>query len=197
MERNIFVTSARVPPLRWRRAFPGAAILPILPADVQAGSIVWLHNILPAQLPEERRPSGVRFVVMHDEPSDEQGMVALSQGASGYCNAHATPELLHTIASVVRNNGLWIGETLLNRLINRVNAQSPIAGEHAGHPALHGLSEREREVALCVARGESNKEIARQLDLAERTIKAHLTGVFEKLGVRDRLQLALFLNTPQ
>lgn len=60
---------------------------------------------------------------------------------------------------------------------------------------LAALTQREREVALCVARGESNKEIARKLDLAERTIKAHLTGIFEKLGVRDRLRLALLLNT--
>lgn len=197
MERNIFVTSARVPPQRWRRAFPGAAILPILPADVPAGSIVWLHNLSPAQLPDGRRPPEVHLVVMQDEPSDEKGIAALSQGASGYCNAHATPELLHTIASVVRSGGLWIGESLLNRLINRVNIQSPRSGSHAEHPALDSLSDREREVALCVARGDSNKEIARQLDLAERTIKAHLTGVFEKLGVRDRLQLALLLNAPQ
>jgi DNA-binding NarL/FixJ family response regulator len=71
-----------------------------------------------------------------------------------------------------------------------------MAGRHEMHPALQMLSERERAVALCVARGESNKEITRDLNIAERTIKSHLTAIFEKLGVRDRLQLAILLNTP-
>lgn len=194
MERNIFVTTSRVPPQRWRQAFPGAAIVTSLPGHVLPGTIVWLHNLSPAQLPPGRRPPGVHLVVMHNEPSDEKGIVALAQGASGYCNAYATPELLLTIESVVRNHGLWIGESILNRLISRVNAGSARPGQPADHPALQALSDREREVATCVARGESNKEIARQLDLAERTIKAYLTAVFEKLGVRDRLQLALLLN---
>lgn len=197
MEKNIFVTSSRVPPVRWREAFPGAEIVPILPATVREGAIVWLHNLMPAQLPGGKRPPNVRFIVMQDEPSDEDGLAALAQGASGYCNAHATPELLHTIESVVRHQGLWVGESLLNRLIGGISMRSPMAGKHQNHPILTALSEREREVALCVARGESNKEIARQLNLAERTIKAHLTSVFEKLNVRDRLQLALVLSTPE
>ena len=197
MEKNIFVTSSRVPPSRWHQAFPNAEILSILPANVPQGSIVWLHNVTPAQLPAGKRPPDVRFIVMQDEPSDEGGLAALSQGAAGYCNAHATPELLHTVESVVRNHGLWVGESLLNRLIGGINVRSPMAGKQPDHAVLATLSERERQVALFVARGENNKEIARQLNLAERTIKAHLSNVFEKLGVRDRLQLAILLSTPE
>jgi len=194
MGKNIFVTSSRVPPTRWREAFPDAEIVPILPADTAPGTVAWLHNFTPAQLPGGLRPAGVRFMVMYDQPSDDVGMQALSQGAAGYCNAHATPELLHAIESVISNQGLWVGESLLNRLIGGISVRSPMAGRQAEHPALDSLSERERAVAMCVAKGESNKEIARQLNLAERTIKAHLTSIFEKLGVRDRLQLALILS---
>jgi len=56
------------------------------------------------------------------------------------------------------------------------------------------LTVREIEVARAVARGDSNKEIARHLGITERTVKAHLSTLFEKLGVRDRLQLALAVN---
>ena len=196
MDKNLFVTSSRVPPSRWREAFPDAEIVPILPADVSAGTVAWLHNFTPAQLPGGVRPAGVRFVVMYDKPNDEEGLQALSQGAAGYCNAHATPELLHAIESVIRNQGLWVGESLLNRMIGGISSRSPMAGRHGEHPLLETLSDRERAVALCVANGDSNKEIARQLNLAERTIKAHLTCIFEKLGVRDRLQLALVLSNP-
>lgn len=196
MGKNVFVTSCRVPPARWRQAFPGAVVLSILPAEVEPGTVVWLHNMTPAQLPAGKRPPGVPLIVMQDEPNDEAGLLALAQGAVGYCNAHAAPELLHTIEAVVRNHGLWVGESLLTRLIGGIGVRFPMAGKQHVHPRLEILSEREREVALCVARGGHNKEIARQLNLAERTIKAHLTSIFEKLGVRDRLQLALLLSTP-
>ncbi len=192
LDKNYFVTTSKSPPTRWLIAFPSAKVLRAVPDSLPEGSIVWLHNIWPAT----ERQADVRYVVMHDEPSDEKGLEALSHGASGHCNAHATPELLQTIASVVRNNGLWVGESLLNRLVGGISARSSMTGRHEQHPALLKLSEREREVALCIARGDSNKEITRNLDIAERTIKAHLTSAFEKLGVRDRLQLAILLNRP-
>lgn len=56
------------------------------------------------------------------------------------------------------------------------------------------LSERELQAAKLVAGGASNKEIADQLAITERTVKAHLSAIFEKLGVRDRLQLSLRIN---
>jgi DNA-binding NarL/FixJ family response regulator len=192
MDNNIIVTTGKVHPTRWRIAFPQAEILSAMPANVPPDSIIWLHNLLPGT----ERPDGVRFVVMNDEPGDDKGLEALAQGASGYCNTHATPELLRTIESVIRSNGLWVGESLLNRLVGNISTRSPMTGRHEQHPALQALTEREREIALCIARGESNKEITQKLDVAERTIKAHLTSIFEKFGVRDRLQLAVLLNTP-
>ena len=191
MAQNFFVSTCKVHPVRWQMAFPQASILPSIPENMPTESVVWLHNMLPGS----NRPSGVRFVVMHDEPSDDRGLQALAQGASGYCHAHATPELFRTIESVIRSNGLWVGASLLNRLVGGMGVRSTMSGRHAQHPALQTLSERERAVALCVASGKSNKEITRDLDIAERTIKSHLTAVFDKLGVRDRLQLAILLNT--
>ena len=96
----------------------------------------------------------------------------------------------------MRSHGLWVGESLLNRLLGGISNRIGNANS-GGNELLAGLSPREREIALCVARGESNKEIARELNLAERTIKLHLTSIFEKLQVRDRLQLALRVNSPE
>lgn len=56
------------------------------------------------------------------------------------------------------------------------------------------LTRREQEVASAVANGSSNKEIARQLGITERTVKAHTGSVFQKLNARDRLHLALMVN---
>jgi DNA-binding NarL/FixJ family response regulator len=60
--------------------------------------------------------------------------------------------------------------------------------------AFATLTERQREVAMLVGKGASNKKIANQLDITDRTVKAHLGTIFEKLGVKDRLQLALYVT---
>ncbi|NJD34168.1 MAG: response regulator transcription factor [Betaproteobacteria bacterium] len=195
MATNIFVSRSKLPPARWREAFPTALIGNTLPERIPSDALVWLHNLSPADF-AGALPKGVHIIALHDEPSDENGLAALSTGAAGYANAHATPQLLHTIESVVRSDGLWVGEALLNRLLRTLAAvpAAPVVPPPESHPALVELSEREREVALKVVRGESNKEIARDLDIAERTVKAHLSAIFEKLGVRDRLQLALLLK---
>ena len=59
---------------------------------------------------------------------------------------------------------------------------------------LANLTRRECEIATLVGNGESNKQIARRLDITERTVKAHLTEVFRKLEVADRLKLALMVK---
>ena len=71
------------------------------------------------------------------------------------------------------------------------------AAASAPLPGLDTLSAREREVAEAVAEGLTNKQVAARLGITERTVKAHLATVFEKTGVRDRLQLALRLSRRQ
>ncbi|MBK7686047.1 MAG: helix-turn-helix transcriptional regulator [Rhodocyclaceae bacterium] len=56
------------------------------------------------------------------------------------------------------------------------------------------LTAREQQVACAVAGGASNKEVARTLNITERTIKAHVSAIFQKLGARDRLHLSLIMN---
>lgn len=120
---------------------------------------------------------------------------ALAAGAAGCCNSHAAPEVLQQVALVVANGGLWVGQSLLRRVVDNsarlIQRQTGAVGQEDWSGAL---SEREVQVARLVAEASSNKEIARQLAISERTVKAHLTSIFEKLGLRDRLQLSLRIN---
>jgi len=77
-----------------------------------------------------------------------------------------------------------------------INATKPVVynSSHNVEKALALLTGREKEVALEAAKGLSNKVIARGLSITERTVKAHISATLEKLGVKDRLQLALVLN---
>ena len=133
-------------------------------------------------------------VILADEPGDAIIAEACALGASGCCNTYAAPEVLRQVALVVENGGLWIGQSLLQRLVGstaRAFGERPEAKVDTWSALL---SERESQVAKLVAGGASNKEIAEQLSITERTVKAHLSAIFEKLGLRDRLQLSLRIN---
>ena len=174
---------------RWREAFPDA-VAALHVESPGSAEIVWLsdsHPRYPALL-GELRATGRTFVVLSLAPRQEAALTALAAGARGYCHALATPEMLRDVAAAVRHGGLWIGPELMSRLIRALPVLPAPSGREAERAAL---TERERETAQLVAQGLSNKEIARRLDITERTVKAHLSAIFAKLGLRDRLQLAL------
>ncbi len=141
------------------------------------------------------RSSGQPVVLLSDEPDEAQVLQALALGAAGCCNSRAAPAVLQQVAAVVGNGGVWVGQSLLRKLVGataRRLGQLPAQDENDDWAVL--LSGREVQVSRLVANGASNKEIADQLAITERTVKAHLTAIFEKLGVRDRLQLSLRVN---
>lgn len=196
MKRHIFVTTRPQPIPRWLQAFPDARVLREAESEVLAEvSVIWLHAAhecadVSATVRSLRAASPqVPVVVLSNMPDDEQGLAALAAGAAGYCSALTLPAVLRQVAGVVEHGGLWVGPTLMRRLM-----QGLARTDAANEPTLDSLSQRERQVAEAVARGSTNKEIARVMGVTERTIKAHLSAIFEKLGVRDRMQLALVVN---
>ena len=132
-------------------------------------------------------------MVMSATPSEAEAFQALNAGAAGYCHLEAAPEQLREIALVVGHGGLWMPPGLLQRLLALSVRTAPASTADAA-PALAELTAREREVAAQVALGASNSEIADALGITGRTVKAHLTAIFAKLGVRDRVQLALMMR---
>ncbi len=195
---------------RWLEAFPTATMLDMQgPAKPpQATALVWwrLDPGLPAleQLAALRKSVGAaRVIALATYPDNEEALALFSAGVRAYCNAHATAANLRQVADVVQAGGLWIGEALLQRLLAATSvamARTPLAASaldtsgKASARRLATLTRREQEVAEKVAGGSSNKEIARQLAITERTVKAHVGSIFQKLNARDRLHLALIVN---
>lgn len=186
----------------WLEALPHAMIvskLNGLPGLNQSG-IVWCRLRVGDELAKilagiDDLAAGHPVVVLSDEPDERLIMQALAAGAAGCCNSRAAPEVLRQVALVVSNGGLWVGQSLLQRLVGSTAKSLGQRQNLAKNDEWGGqLSERERQVAKLVAGGLSNKEIAEQLKIAERTVKAHMTAIFEKLGLRDRLQLSLRIN---
>lgn len=123
-----------------------------------------------------------RVLVLTSFSDHTRIMSALSAGADGYVLKHSEPE---AIASAVRS--VHLGETPLDPKVARALLDSRRAITE--RPLL---THRELEVLGLVRKGLANKQIARQLGISERTVKAHLTSVFNGLGVSDRTQAAMW-----
>ena len=213
--QHFFLSSpASALPERLREAFADIAplnadaLLARLPALPAAQSLVWL-SATDVQWPQALRQvlqvkPDARAVLLSGVPEPTEGLRALNDGARGYTHAYGVPALLQEVALVIEHGGLWVGPDLLQRLVGSTyaalaaqqavsKAQSPSNTGSAGPNAWSLLSAREVEVARAVSAGRSNKEVADKMFISERTVKAHLGAIFEKLGVRDRLQLVLRL----
>ena len=130
---------------------------------------------------------GLQVLVLSNRPSDEEGRQLLARGASGYAHAQSGPEAVARMLQSVANGNIWLGRSLLQRLLRDVDARLPEAEADWAQP----LSAREQEVARYASLGDSNAEIAERLSISERTVRAHLSAIFEKLQVQDRLMLTL------
>ena len=184
----------------WGEAFPDLVTdcLESATPGLPDASQVWA--LQPVDRPVEALVRAVRrrfpvapLIVMADVPSEPGAVDALASGASGYCNGHAAAPVLRQIAHVVENGGIWVGQGLMQRLLT-ATARRLATDSRPADGWREALTTREQEAALLLASGASNKEIAGELGITERTVKAHVSAMLEKLGVRDRLQLSLIIN---
>ena len=124
----------------------------------------------------------IRVVVLTSFSDREQVLAALDAGASGYLLKDADPdELIRGIRAAARGEAPIAPKAAREVLATR--------SEQRSRPEL---SQREREVLALVAEGLPNKQIALRLAISEKTVKTHLTSIFEQLGVTDRFQAALW-----
>ncbi|PZH14902.1 DNA-binding response regulator [Streptomyces sp. NTH33] len=121
---------------------------------------------------------------------DEYVFGALRAGAAGFLlkNAEAR-ELVEAVRTVARGEGI-VAPAVTRRLIAEF-AAGPVREAKAAPAALDTLTRREREVLSCLGQGLSNAGIAARLDLAEGTVKTHVSRLLGKLGLRSRVQAAV------
>jgi two-component system nitrate/nitrite response regulator NarL len=198
---QVFISAPGKMRERWSQAFPEARVL----ADVAAAtglkgletSSLWLDLAAnPADLHLENVAAASSLdcpvVAMVGVPGEAEAFSLLNAGVQGYCHVKAAPEQLCEISLVVENGGLWMPPPLMQRFLALSTRAIPAAAPEVHE--LNDLTARELMVAEQVAHGASNREIAEALEITERTVKAHLSAIFDKLGVRDRVQLALRMN---
>ena len=138
----------------------------------------------------------IRFLIIGSNWSEGNQVQALLQGAAGYCDESVTPKILLQAIENVLAGDVWMQRHLVPHIIGYLmqansNAQAKLDEERE---ILNKLSKRELDVVKMIHKGNNNKTIASTLFISERTVKSHLTSIFKKLKVPNRLHLAVLIK---
>ena len=135
-----------------------------------------------------------KVFVLSDTPIKEDGIVLLQRGVVGYANTYISEGRLVEAVKTVQSGRVWFNQEVLAQFIQAVNVNKKAVASEDSDKLLKSLTEREKEIAILVSKGLSNKVIGAQLYVSERTVKSHLSSIFAKVGVQSRLKLALLIN---
>ncbi len=137
-------------------------------------------------------PIAKQMIVLVNAPDNDQGIRLLYSGIHGYANIYLNNEKLKSAVKIVEQGEIWAGEGILMALLRRQPLQSR---HYQSNSELNQiLSNREKQIVDKVLKGGSNKEIAIELSITERTVKAHLTAIYRKTKTKNRFDLSLKLK---
>jgi two-component system, NarL family, nitrate/nitrite response regulator NarL len=132
----------------------------------------------------------VKILLLTSTITSQQIIEALQIGARGIVLKEALADHLTTAIRAVSSGDYWIGG---KRVVNLVGALHELMQQAAvPERKTYGLTPRELDVVGCIVEGCSNRDIAKQFNISEETVKRHLSNVFDKTGVSTRLELAMF-----
>ena len=161
------------------------------PRQVHLLHISSLANNTARWLERQVRGQSVNVAICSDVPNVQEMLECVRLGARGYCNSHMAPLHYHQLLDMLANGQSWFPPGLLDETFKLAQQA---AGASAQQNPISALTPRENEVARCVAEGLSNRSIADVLGISEPTVKAHLTRIFRKLELKDRVGLVLHLK---
>jgi len=121
----------------------------------------------------------------------EEHVRAFKLGAKGVILKDSARQTLMQAIHTVSTGQVWVDPRMTGALVEELSHLGTDPGGFSGRDE-NGLTERELEIVRLVASGYKNKEVGHQLTISERTVKTHLTNIFQKLGVRDRVGLVMY-----
>ncbi|WP_406103193.1 response regulator [Streptomyces sp. NBC_01003] len=141
------------------------------------------------------RPDAPEVIVLTTFHADEQVLRALRAGAAGFVLKDTAPAEIVEAVRRVASGAPVLSPTVTRQLITRATGPDPQQDRRArARERLAELADREREVAVAVGRGTSNAEIAAELYMSVATVKAHVSRILAKLGLNNRVQIALLTH---
>jgi DNA-binding NarL/FixJ family response regulator len=132
----------------------------------------------------------VRTILLTAAVEKEQIVEALQIGARGVVSKESATELLFKSIRTVVSGQYWVGREEVSDLVAALRGLLPTGTDD--RQRSFGLTRRELEIVAAIVEGCTNRDIAQKFSLSEDTVKHHLTHIFDKLGVSNRLELAMF-----
>jgi DNA-binding NarL/FixJ family response regulator len=132
----------------------------------------------------------LKVILLTAQISPAESVKAIKDGARGIILKHAATEFLIKGIRKVFGGELWAESSTMTQVVESLSRKYRV--ERSPDKGRKELSDREIEVVALVATGHRNKEIANKLFISEQTVKTHLSNIFQKLEVNDRLELALY-----
>ena len=134
--------------------------------------------------------SQLKVIILTAQISLAESVKAIRDGARGIILKHAASEFLIKGIRKVFEGELWADSSTMTQVVESLSRKYRV--DSRPNQGRKDLSDRETEVVVLIASGHRNKEIASKLFISEQTVKTHLSNIFQKLGVNDRLELALY-----
>lgn len=184
-------------------------------ANTSPACIAFDRNLAPDNLVETikqiRKTNSEIKIVLLTQPghlhSDQEILALLKAGIRGFCSTDMNSDLIYKVLDAVYQGQIWVRSSFIPTLIEELSKQAKrnvnatpgtfaekapesLSADEQEDP-LSALTPREHEIAILVGQGECNKRIAQCLQISEQTVKSHLTVIFRKLNVSDRVHLAL------
>ena len=135
---------------------------------------------------------GFNIIIFSNEPDTEDPISLFKLGIKGFLNTYAAKAIIEQAVSTVESGNIWLGQHIMQAMIQAIN-NKPEKSEGWKDE----LTDREIQVCEAVLNGKNNKQIAEQIFVTERTVKAHLHNIFQKLNIKDRLSLAIKIQNWQ
>ena len=134
-----------------------------------------------------------KVIVLTASEDKNEFVQAMKLGCSGIVLKQTAPDLIVKSIRKVHAGEIWLDSHTTAAVMRQFSSPSELAAAGQGKARERSpLSQREREIVALVAQGYKNKEMAEKMFISEQTVKNHLHNIFDKLGVSDRLELALY-----
>ena len=136
-------------------------------------------------------PKSLKTIAILDEPKLAHGTYLIKKGFKSYIGKKTSKLIVDKAIATVLEDNVWLYPELMNYIIKHISTSNDKSNASA---VMAKLSSKEQEVANLVADGLSNKDIAAKLDVQVVTIKKHISSIFTKLNIKDRVSLAVLIN---
>ncbi|MDG4813222.1 response regulator transcription factor [Hydrogenovibrio sp. 3SP14C1] len=130
---------------------------------------------------------GYTVLLFSNQPSAAEGVAWFQKGIKGYVNTFSQPSRIEQALNTILDGNIWLGQNVMQGIIQAVSSNQAVQNDSWKEK----LSAREIETMEWILQGKSNHEIAEQMIISERTVKAHVHSLLEKLDAKDRLNLVI------